>query len=58
MAEGDSVGVTGGVEAAVAVSSNWRRGCGECMQLGAPQLHCSGVGTGDGLGAAGGGCLL
>ena len=48
----------GGVEAAVAVLSRLESGRGQCMQLGAPQSHCIGVGTGDGLGAAGGGCLL
>ena len=50
--------MTGGVEAAVAVLSRLESGCGQCMQPGAPQLHCTGVGTSDELGAAGGGCLL
>ena len=48
----------GGVKAAVAVLSRLESGSGQCMQLGAPQLQCTGVGTRDGLGAAGGGCLL
>ena len=55
---GDSLDLTGGLRRRWRCCSDWRRGCGECMQPGAPQLHRSGVGTGDGLGAAGGGCLL
>ena len=42
----------------VAVLYRLESGSGQCMQLGAPQLHSTGVGTGVGLGAAGGGCLL
>ena len=47
---GDSEGATGGegVEAAVAVLSRLESGSGQCMQLGPPQLRCTGVGTGDG----------
>ena len=48
----------GVVEAAVALPSRLPLGSGSAYSPGVPQLHCSGDGTGDGLGAAGGGCLL
>ena len=47
---GGSEGVTGGLRRRWRCCPDWRRGSGECMQLGAPHLHCSGVGTDDGLG--------